>query len=121
MFLLTRIADEKSNLQGILGVDQRGNIFYYGHKSLIAPLSALFGNTTSLYAQVQEGNENKKIEIKTVDNKQWIEEFRRQVPAPYWGGRAEEIDGQLNTSIIDIYKQENDDNGNTEPEGRHWQ
>jgi len=121
MFLYTRIADEKANLQGLLGVDERGNIFYYGHKKLVEPLNALFNTTTSLFTQVKYYNETRKEEVKTTQNELWLNEFRRQVPAPYWGGRAEQAEGQLNLVIMDIWNNGVDEHDNSEPEGRHWQ
>jgi len=87
--------DKESKLIGMFGADERGDIAYIGNESLIKPLEALFGRTKSFFVIKRNERGSERVEIMPIDQERWMEEFRRQVPTPYWGGPVDFFHGRL--------------------------
>ena len=100
---------ENSEQRGLFGVDNRGNLAYIGSSVLHRPLEALFSNTKSFFALEREGKETKRIEIKVSEKDQWLNEFRRQVPTPFWGGTMKTDNGELD-ALTSLWKERKPDN-----------
>ena len=100
---------DNSKERGLFGVDDRGNIAYIGSSVLHRALEALFESTKSFFALERIGKETKRIEIKVSEKDRWLNEFRRQVPTPFWGGTMKTDIGELD-HLTRLWKERNPDN-----------
>jgi len=103
----------KNDKVGIIAVDMRGSIYYVGQKSLIPMLTAFLEKTRTLERLIRKDKSIIKQQVEPSDQEVWINEFRRQVPAPYWGAQSELYNGQLE-SVRQTYQQESPDADFTE-------
>ena len=71
---------------GLFGLDSRGDMAYYGKSALIGMLDAFFRDSKELVRAERKENALVKTRINVNEAEKWLSEFRRQIPAPYFGG-----------------------------------
>src|SRR5665213_1338759 len=80
---------------GLFGVDEIGRLQCVGQKGLISVLQTFFDAHHNFKIRVREGDMILEQVIEPRNQLKWIKEFRRQIPAPYYGAQILELTGTL--------------------------
>lgn len=81
--------------QGLLGVDELGRILFCGSTGLNTVIKAFLNQHKNLLVIESIGDSIIQKEIEPKEQTFWLQEFRRQVPAPYYGKPVEDFNGVL--------------------------
>lgn len=109
----SRIYKDDEKLVGIIAVDPQGSLYYVGRKELVKPFDAFFAKHKTLYIQQKRDKVYYRKQVEPTSQESWLNEFRRQMPAPYYGGPVELTGGFLE-STANIWQQIGDSNGKFE-------
>ena len=99
--------DWDAELVGMLGVEAKtGLIAAIGKSLLIGALNALLDRDHTFSYQ-HRSDDGRTVVQDTVSSSQdpvrWLNEARRQVPAPYWGMKVQDHMGLLDAGLHDLW------------------